>query len=72
MSNDKKPKKLEGSSGNVLELPKQCPVCTGKVKRAGFCDEHFLWFKAGLVNRAGEKPKDFDKKFQSFARKSAA
>ena len=30
-----------------------------------------MWFKAGLVNRRGEKPSDFDKKYQAFLRKQA-
>lgn len=69
---EKKAKRPEGTPSNVIDLPKQCPVCRGKVKRAGFCEEHFLWFKEGLVNRDGEKPKDFDKKYQSFMRRRAA
>lgn len=61
-----------GAPNNVIELPSACPVCASKVKRAGFCEEHFLWFKEGLINRKGEKPKDFDKKYQNFMRKQAA
>jgi hypothetical protein len=25
-----------------------------------------MWFKEGLVNKKGQKPTDFDKKFQAF------
>lgn len=57
---------------NVIEMPKQCPACSRKATRAGFCEEHFVWFKEGLINRKGEKPKDFDKKYQNFMRKQAA
>ena len=57
---------------NVAELPSRCPVCNKKASRINFCDEHFLWFKEGLINRQGEKPKDFDKKYQLFMRKKAA
>jgi len=70
--NKNQPKQINNLPNNVAELPKKCPVCNGKSQRAGFCDEHFLWFKEGLVNRKGEKPKDFDKKFQNFRRKQAA
>lgn len=67
----KEPQKQPGPT-NVAELVARCPVCKGKTHRAGFCNEHFMWFKEGLVNRKGEKPKDFDKKYQSFMRKQAA
>ena len=52
---------------NVLQVS-MCPVekCGKKATRSAFCEEHFTWFKEGLVNRAGEKPKDFDKKYQAF------
>ena len=44
----------------------RCPAenCGKKPKRMHFCQEHFEWFKEGLINRAGEKPSDFDKKYQ--------
>ena len=54
--------------GNVVGLPSACPAegCGKKPKRAAFCDEHFVWFKEGLINRRGERPKDFDKKYMAF------
>lgn len=56
------------SGGNNVVAMSLCPVekCGKKSSRMEFCPEHFAWFKEGLVNRAGEKPKDFDKKFQAF------
>ncbi len=72
MSSDNNAKKPSGRPNNVVDMPKRCPVCTGKSERAGFCGEHFSWFKEGLVNRKGEKPNDFDKKYQNFMRKQAA
>ena len=59
---------------NVVQLPSACPVegCGKKPKRSSFCAEHFEWFKAGLISRQGQKPKDFDKKYQAFMRKTAA
>jgi hypothetical protein len=72
MSNENENKKPKQEMSNVVEMPKRCPVCGGKEARAGFCAEHFMWFKEGLINRKGEKPSDFDKKYQSFMRKQAA
>ncbi|RME14654.1 MAG: hypothetical protein D6797_08325 [Bdellovibrio sp.] len=67
-------KHSSSNPNNMISLPQGCPVegCGKKAKRAGFCEEHFNWFKAGLVNRKGEKPSDFDKKLQSYQRKKAA
>lgn len=69
---EKKEKQNNPIPNNVVAMPKRCPVCGGKDQRAGFCEEHFMWFKEGLINRKGEKPKDFDKKYASFMRKQAA
>jgi hypothetical protein len=49
-----------GSSSCVAE------DCKKKSERAGFCGEHFDWFKAGLVGRDGHKASDFDKKFYHY------
>ncbi len=64
MANDKK--------GGLSELAVKCPVdsCAKAGERAGFCGEHFAWFKEGLVSKKGERPRDFDKKYQSFLRKT--
>lgn len=45
-----------------------CPVdkCGQRAVKDAFCNEHFTWFKEGLINRRGERPKDFDKKYQAF------
>ncbi len=40
--------------------------CKGKATRAGFCEEHFVWFKEGLVTADGHFAKDFEKKYQNF------
>lgn len=40
--------------------------CGKKSDRMGFCSEHYGWFKEGLVNKKGQKPTDFDKKYQAF------
>jgi len=59
---------------SVHAIPHRCPVenCGLKATRMNFCKEHFTWFKEGLVNKNGEKPKDFDKKYMAFKRKIAA
>lgn len=63
-----KDKKGEAGGGNNVVTMAICPVekCGKKAARSEFCAEHFLWFKEGLINRAGEKPKDFDKKYQAY------
>lgn len=40
--------------------------CKKKPDRAGFCTEHYAWFKWGLITMEGYKARDFDKKFQGF------
>ncbi|MGE0763847.1 MAG: hypothetical protein AB7N80_11265 [Bdellovibrionales bacterium] len=66
MSKDKKPAAPQAAN-NVVSLA-MCPAekCGKKASRAEFCEEHFVWFKEGLINRTGEKAKDFDKKFQAY------
>lgn len=68
----KEDKKSAGAN-NVVGMT-LCPVekCGKKASRAEFCEEHFSWFKEGLVSRNGMKPKDFDKKYQAFLRHKKA
>jgi hypothetical protein len=40
--------------------------CKHKPERAGFCGEHYLWFKEGLITMDGYKAKDFDKKYHAY------
>jgi hypothetical protein len=63
----------QGGAASVTEI-QRCPVdaCSKKADRAGFCNEHFSWFKEGLINKKGEKPKDFDKKYQAFIHRKPA
>lgn len=46
--------------------------CKAKPDRAGFCGEHYGWFKEGLLTLEGYKAKDFDKKYHAFMRRKAA
>ena len=62
------------NGGGGFVPPSSCPVegCKDSVKRFSFCQSHFEWFKEGLVNKRGEKPSDFDKKFAAYQRRKAA
>ena len=42
--------------------------CKDKDVRFNFCDEHFRQYKFGLVNKAGEKVLDYEKKFEHYQR----
>jgi hypothetical protein len=44
-------------------------TCTKKPQVAGFCEEHFRWFKEGILTKEGKKPVDFDKKLLNFMKK---
>ncbi|MFN7262459.1 MAG: hypothetical protein ACK5RO_12700 [Pseudobdellovibrionaceae bacterium] len=46
--------------------------CKSKPSRAGFCEEHYTWFKEGLITLEGNKAKDFDKKYHAFMRRKSA
>ena len=46
--------------------------CKSKPARAGFCEEHYTWFKEGLITLEGYKAKDFDKKYHAWMRRKAA
>ena len=60
-------------ANNVIAIERCCTEsCKSRATRAGFCGEHFAWFKEGLVTREGLKVKDFDRKLQEMKlRKSA-
>lgn len=71
MSEAKKEMKKTPTPKPVPEVAAKCPVekCAKASQRMHFCSEHFDWFKAGLVNKRGETPSDFDKKYQTYLRK---
>jgi hypothetical protein len=58
-------------ANNVVSLPTNCTAegCKKRPEVAGFCDEHFVWFKEGMITKEGKKPSDFDKKFVSFLKR---
>ncbi len=58
---------------NVVTIERCCTEgCKSRASRAGFCNEHFLWFKEGLVTREGKKVKDFDQKHQQLLLRKTA
>lgn len=65
---DKKAQPQQQQQGKVVEMPKKCTAegCKNKDVRMSFCQEHFAWYKEGLITAKGKQVKDFDKKFQSF------
>jgi hypothetical protein len=73
---EKTDKAVKVTPNNVISLAdNRClsEGCKAKSKRAGFCDEHFEWFKAGLITKEGKYVIDFEKKYQHFlAAKKAA
>lgn len=66
--------KKPNQNSNVTPMPDRCMAegCSKSQSKLSFCDEHFLWYKEGLINKKGERPSDFDKKYQLFLRKKAA
>ena len=70
MAKDKAENAAGGAKGDVVVLGSgQCLAegCKKKGERANFCNEHYDWFKAGLVNKKVLKPVDFDKKFMAYS-----
>lgn len=68
-------KKQAGPGNNVVSLVahKCCAEnCKSKPERAGFCGEHYTWFKEGLLTLEGFKARDFDKKYHDYLRRKAA
>lgn len=62
-------------NSNVISLENaRCTAegCKKKADKAGFCNEHFEWFKAGLITREGAKASDFDKKYYHYIAKKAS
>jgi hypothetical protein len=58
-----------GQGNNVAAIGSAaCCVekCTKKVDKLNFCTEHYTWFKEGLVSKKGQRPTDFDKKYQAY------
>ncbi|MBN21577.1 MAG: hypothetical protein CL678_09855 [Bdellovibrionaceae bacterium] len=65
-------KKKEGKApaGPQSMGPVSCVAdgCSAKIKKFGFCKEHYQQFKFGLVTREGHKAADYDKKLEHYLR----
>lgn len=60
---------------NVVSLDSSrcaCEGCKKKSDKAGFCPEHFAWFKEGLITKDGAKAPDFDKKYYHYNARKAS
>lgn len=40
--------------------------CKATEKTFSFCEQHFDWFKFGLLKKSGERVMDFDKKVEHY------
>ena len=65
-------KQIPGSVVNLSAHKCTAENCKAKPERAGFCSEHYTWFKEGLLTLEGFNAKDFDKKYHAFMRRNAA
>ena len=67
-------KKSASPQPQVASISAHCCAegCKKTQAKLTYCEEHFTWFKEGLINKKGERPNDFDKKYQQFMRKKAA
>lgn len=71
--NNPSPEKQMPSNVISLSAAKCCAEsCKSKPSRAGFCEEHYMWFKEGLLTMEGYKAKDFDKKYHAMLRRKVA
>ncbi len=73
MADNRKKEKNNGNGGaKVIPMICQSTGCKERPKRANFCNEHFIWYKEGLITTEGVRAKDFDKKYQHFLRRQKA
>ncbi len=69
------PKENQGApKAPVSNLPTACKAdgCKKKAEKMDFCSEHYDWFKWGLITKNGQKPIDFEKKYQSYMKHKKA
>ena len=59
-----KSKKIETAIEGVDSC--KCAGCKKHQARFSFCDDHYEWFKFGLITKEGKKVMDFDKKLSHF------
>ena len=68
MANDKGGAKDNGAVTATCCVEK----CGKKADRLNFCPEHYGWFKESLVSKKGQRPSDFDKKYQAYMMRKKA
>ena len=70
MSEKLKHKQAAPAGNNVVAMTSQCGCegCKKKSDLMNFCQEHYDWFKFGLITKEGKKPVDFDKKFTAYTK----
>lgn len=72
MAEDKKFDKQIPNNVVVLGSDKcKAEGCKKKSDKASFCNEHFNWFKAGLITKDGAQCSDFDKKYYHYTKKAS-
>jgi hypothetical protein len=62
MGKDKKTEQV----GMAFAQHCKCEGCKKTEAKFTFCNEHYEWFKFGLINKMGKKVPDFDKKFDHY------
>lgn len=62
--------KHQAQGDNLAQISDRCKAegCKAGSHKMSFCNEHYAWFKFGLVNKEGKKVPDFDKKWDAFAK----
>jgi hypothetical protein len=63
-------KHQDPSTTAVAAITSRCKAdgCKAGSQKMDFCEEHFTWFKFGLVDKHGHRPIDFDKKYAAFVK----
>lgn len=61
-------KKQAGPEAPQASVSTHCKSqgCKKPEAKFTFCGEHYEWFKFGLINKAGAKVRDFDKKWDAY------
>jgi len=44
----------------------KCEGCKKPESQFTFCQDHYEWFKFGLITKHGKKVSDYDKKYEHF------
>lgn len=68
------PAQAQGQGQVISLVAEKCTAegCKAKPSKANFCNEHYTWFKEGLLTLDGKKAKDFDKKYHAWMRRKSA